>query len=108
MSDFEDRFSSSGLPRLIARSGDSTSLTSPSGTTITRRGVYNRQIFALNQEQDAKFTYLDEDSSDGLTEAQAVEGTRITFRGVTWTVVESRRDEDGGWSLLCKAPKVVT
>lgn len=83
-------------------------LTSPGGTSITRSGIFNRMVFALNHEQDAKFTFRDEDNAEGLTAAQAIEGTKITFRGVVWTAVESRRDEDGAWTLLCKAPKVVT
>lgn len=106
MSEFGDKFEEN-MPGLLATHGDSVTVTLADNSTLTRTAIFNRDSFAIDHTQDGRFHFRD-DATTGLTAAQAKRCTKVTFNGTTWTNVDSRRDEDGGWELICKGVDLIT
>lgn len=107
MSEFGDRFETHAMPRFLSRLGDSVTVTLADGSTLTRTAVFNRDSYAIDHTQDGRFHFTD-DATAGLTDAQAKRCTKVTYNGTAWTVVDPRRDEDGGWELICKGVDLIT
>lgn len=106
MSVFATRFEAA-LPRMQAQLGSSTLVTLPDGTQLTRTCVsFVREAYVPDVTSNGIFHYID-DATLGLTAATALKGATIAFNGVTWTVLDPRRDEDGGWEIKCVAPELV-
>lgn len=107
MSEFGTRFEAQAMPRLLGRLGDSVTVTLADGSTLTRTAIFNVQQYAIDHTQDAAFEFTD-DSTAGLTAAQATRCTKVTLDSVVWTVIDAKQDEDGGHRLLVKAPQLIT
>lgn len=105
MSDFGRQFEEA-LPGMQAVLGDSVVITLPSGTQLTRTCVsFDREAYVPDTVSNGVFHFID-DSTLGLTATTALKGATILFNGVTWTVLDPRRDEDGGWEIKCVAPEL--
>ena len=105
MSVFATRFEAS-LPRMQAQFGESVVITLPAGTQLTRTFVsFNREAYVPDVTSNGIFHFID-DSTRGLTAATALKGATIAFNGVTWTAIDPRRDEDGGWEVKCVSPEL--
>lgn len=99
MSEFGDRFAAH-MPRMLSRMGDSVTVTLPSGTTLTRTAVANREAYIPDVTSNMVWHFSD-NATTGLTAATAIKGATITFNGIDWIMLDPRRDEDGGWEVKC-------
>lgn len=105
MSEFGDKFAA-GMPKLLEKLGSSTTITLLDGSSITRTGVFDRAVYQIDHTQDATWHFT-ESATTGLTKAQAQRGIAITEDSTSWIAVDVRRDEDGGFEIVCKAPELV-
>ena len=105
MSDFGTKFTASGITKLLDLLGDAITYTPVGGAAVSRRAIYNRQVFALDVIDDAYFT-MSTDATSGV--ASPREGDKITYSGDVWVVVDARVDQDGAAELFCKKAKAIT